>query len=67
VNLDPSNVQSGWITLDLAALGLEGAHELTVHDLLTGERYPWWGGRNFVMLDPRRAPAHIFAVTRGHP
>ena len=68
VNLDPGNVQSGWVTLDLGALGLDGAHEITVHDLLSGERYPWWGGgRNFLMLDPRKAPAHIFAVTPGHP
>ena len=66
VNLDPRNVQTGWVTLDLAALGLEGVHEITVHDLLSGERYPWRGARNFLMLDPRRAPAHVFAVTRGH-
>ena len=65
-NLDPANVQSGWVTLDLAALGLDGAHEIAVHDLLSGERYPWRGARNFLMLDPRRAPAHIFAVRRGH-
>ena len=65
-NLDPVNPQSGWILVDLAALGLaEGAW--TVEDLLTGERYPWWGGRNFVMLDPKRAPAHVLAATPGHP
>jgi starch synthase (maltosyl-transferring) len=66
VNLDAANVQSGWVTLDLEALGLEGAQEITVEDLLTGERYPWWGTRNFLMLDPRKAPAHVFSVTRGH-
>ncbi len=66
VNLDPVNVQSGWVTLELGALGLEGAQEITVEDLLTGERYPWRGERNFVMLDPRKAPAHVFAITRGH-
>jgi starch synthase (maltosyl-transferring) len=67
VNLDPQRVQSGWVDVDLAALGLADYGAWTVHDLLTGERYPWWGSRNFVMLDPRRAPAHIFAVTPGHP
>jgi len=66
VNLDPLNVQSGWITLDLEALGLEGASEITVEDLITGERYPWRGARNFVMLDPRKSPAHLFAASRGH-
>jgi starch synthase (maltosyl-transferring) len=66
VNLDPANVQSGWVTLDLGQLGLEGAQEITVEDLLTGERYPWWGTRNFLMLDPRKTPAHVLSVTRGH-
>ncbi len=30
VNLDPANAQSGWVTLDLEGLGLEGANEITV-------------------------------------
>jgi starch synthase (maltosyl-transferring) len=66
-NLDPRHVQSGWIDVDLRALGLSDYGAWTVEDLLTGERYPWWGSRNFVMLDPRRGPAHVFAVTPGHP
>jgi starch synthase (maltosyl-transferring) len=67
VNLDPHNVQSGWLDADLAALGIPDYGPWTVHDLLTGERYPWWGSRNFVMLDPRRQPAHVFAVSPGAP
>ena len=67
VNLDATAVQSGWVEVDLAALGLEDLTAYTAHDLVSGERYPWWGSRNFVMPDPRRAPAHIFAVTPGHP
>jgi len=66
VNLDPSNAQSGWVSVDVTALGLEDYGPYTVHDLLTGERFPWWGTRNFLMLDPRRAPAHVFSVTPGH-
>ena len=66
-NLDPHHVQSGWIDVDLRALGLSDYGAWTVEDLLAGERYPWWGSRNFVMLDPRRAPAHVFAVAAGHP
>ncbi len=66
VNLDATAVQSGWVEVDLAALGLEDLTAYTAHDLVSGERYPWWGSRNFVMLDPRRAAAHIFAVTPGH-
>jgi starch synthase (maltosyl-transferring) len=62
VNLDPDHLQSGWVTLDLDALGLAPDASLRVDDLLSGESYPWRGARNFVMLDPRKAPAHIFAV-----
>jgi starch synthase (maltosyl-transferring) len=67
VNLDPHHVQSGWVDVDLGALGLADYGAWTVHDLVTGERYPWWGSRNFVMIDPQRAPAHVFSVTPGHP
>ncbi len=62
VNLDPLRVQSGWVDLDLEALGMEGDAAFTVHDELSGERYPWRGRRNFVMLDPARAPAHVFSI-----
>jgi starch synthase (maltosyl-transferring) len=62
VNLDPHNVQSGWVQLDLAALGLATGAAFHVEDLLGGETYPWRGAANFVMLDPRRTPAHIFAI-----
>ncbi|MGZ5082098.1 MAG: alpha-1,4-glucan--maltose-1-phosphate maltosyltransferase [Usitatibacter sp.] len=62
VNLDPDNVQAGWVTLDLEALGLAGETAFTVRDELDGARYPWRGQRNFVMLDPSRAPAHVFAI-----
>jgi starch synthase (maltosyl-transferring) len=62
VNLDPRNVHAGWVELDLAALGIEPPAQYQVHDLLTGARYLWQGARNFVQLDPNRAPAHIFHV-----
>ncbi len=62
VNLDPRLSQAGWVTLDLEALGLTADAGFTVKDELTGERYPWRGARNFVMLDPARAPAHIFTI-----
>jgi starch synthase (maltosyl-transferring) len=64
VNLDPRNIQSGWVELDLAALGIEPRHQYQMHDLLTEARYVWEGPRNFVQLDPARAPAHIFRVRR---
>ncbi|MDD2732898.1 MAG: alpha-1,4-glucan--maltose-1-phosphate maltosyltransferase [Desulfuromonadaceae bacterium] len=64
VNLDPHHVQSGWIDLDLEALGIDTKTPYQMHDLLSGARFLWSGPRNFVQLDPQRAPAHIFAVRR---
>ncbi len=64
VNLDPHHVQSGWVELDLARLGLEVGRSFQVHDLLTGARYLWTGARNFVQLDPQQTPAHLFRVRR---
>jgi starch synthase (maltosyl-transferring) len=62
VNLDPHNTQSAWVDLDLEALGVDPDLPFTVKDALSGETYAWRGRRNYVMLDPRRAPAHVFAI-----
>lgn len=64
VNLHPELVHSAWVELDLGELGLEPAEPFQVHDLLTGARYRWHGSRNFVRLDPRQVPAHVFRVSR---
>jgi starch synthase (maltosyl-transferring) len=64
VNLDPHHTQSGWVTLDLDALDVDPARAFQVHDMLTGARFLWSGARNFVQLDPERAPAHVFRVRR---
>jgi starch synthase (maltosyl-transferring) len=63
-NLDPHHVQSGWTDLDLEALGLDAATPFQMHELLSGARYLWQGARNFVQLDPRGAPAHVFRLRR---
>ena len=63
VNLDPFQVHSAWVDLDLAALGVEPGESFQVHDLLTGARYLWRGARNYVQLDPQQA-AHVFRVRR---
>jgi starch synthase (maltosyl-transferring) len=62
VNLDPHHVQSGWATLDLAELGIDADRPFQVHDALTDARYLWSGPRNYLRLDPARAPAHIFRL-----
>jgi starch synthase (maltosyl-transferring) len=64
VNLDPHHVQSGWLELDLESVGLDPDRPYQVHDLLSEQRYQWRGGRNFVMLDPARLPAHVFVLRR---
>jgi len=67
VNLDPHNVQHGWVTLSLDDLGLTDGPAYEVHDLLADERYLWTGPRNYVRLDPAGIPAHVFAVRRRLP
>jgi starch synthase (maltosyl-transferring) len=61
-NLDTAHPQSGWVDLRLDVLGLTGDTPFFVRDLLSGERYEWSGDRNFVLLDPKTTPAHIFRI-----
>lgn len=64
VNLDPYHRHSGWVTLPAARLGVEPDRPYQVHDLLGEGRYLWHGERNYVELDPRIVPAHIFRLRR---
>ncbi len=64
VNLSPHHIHSGWLELDLAALGLQHDRPFQVHDLLTHAYYLWQGPRNYVQLDPHSVPVQIFAVRR---
>ena len=64
VNLDPYHAQSGWVELDLEALGVDAQAPYQVHELLSGARYLWHGARNFVQLDPSHVPAHVFRLRR---
>jgi len=64
VNLDPHNVQSGWVSLPLDELRVDAGHSYQMHELLSGARYLWNGPRNFVRLEPGRAPVHVFRLGR---
>jgi starch synthase (maltosyl-transferring) len=64
VNLDPHQTQSGWVDLNVEALKLDAEQPYQVHDLLSDQRYIWRGRHNYVMLDPLRAPAHVFRLRR---
>jgi starch synthase (maltosyl-transferring) len=63
-NLDPHHPQSGWLHLDLAALGIAEGQRFQAHDLLSGARFLWNGARNFVALDPAHSSAHVFRIRR---
>lgn len=67
VNLDPIWAQSGFVELDLAALGLAEDEPFVLRDLLDDRAYVWQGGRNFVLLEPGRDNAHLFAIERLNP
>ncbi|MDQ6729332.1 MAG: alpha-1,4-glucan--maltose-1-phosphate maltosyltransferase [Actinomycetota bacterium] len=61
VNIDPHQPQQG-VAVIPASLGLPPS--FTVHDVLTGERYQWRIGGNFVGLAPDHRQAHVFEVER---
>ena len=64
VNLSPHHTHSGWVDLNLEALGLPADRPFQVQDLLTNAYYIWQGSRNYVEINPHTVPAHIFAVRR---
>jgi starch synthase (maltosyl-transferring) len=64
VNLDVNHTQSGFVDLDLLALGITSDEPFQVHDLLAEERYRWQGTRAYVRIDPHVLPASIFAIRR---
>lgn len=64
VNLDPLHVQSGWVKVPIWELGIEQEQPYLVDDLLNEEKYIWHGEWNYVELNPKTKPAHIFRVRR---
>ena len=64
VNLDCINRQTGWVHLDLGAIGLDADHAFQAYDLLGEGRYSWRGSRNYVELTPESLPAHILRLRR---
>ncbi|MCS7027180.1 MAG: alpha-1,4-glucan--maltose-1-phosphate maltosyltransferase [Bacteroidia bacterium] len=62
VNLDPYNTQSGWVQVPLYLMGISEGHQLCMHDLLTGNKYIWEREWNYVELNPRYVPFHLFKI-----
>jgi starch synthase (maltosyl-transferring) len=61
VNLDPEHPQEGLAVIP-ASLGLPPS--FTVNDWLTGERFQWRIGHNYVGLTPGVRQAHVLEVQR---
>jgi starch synthase (maltosyl-transferring) len=61
VNIDPHQPQQG-LAMIPASLGLPPS--FTVHDQLSGERFQWRIGHNFVGLRPGVRQAHVLKVDR---
>lgn len=64
VNFDWQHRQSGMLELPLQEMGIGSDRAFHVQDLYDPVRpsYAWRGARNYVSLDPAKAPAHIFRV-----
>ncbi len=62
-SMDPFNVRSTMVWLDMPALGLDWTDTFTVRDYPTGATWSW-GQAVFVRLGPNGDMAHIVAVQR---
>jgi len=64
VNLDPYHTQSGWLKVPIGELEIDPEKPYLVHDLLGDGKYIWHGERNYVELNPKVLPGHIFQVRK---
>jgi starch synthase (maltosyl-transferring) len=64
LNLDPFETHYGGVFLPPGEFGIRDDEAYDVEDLLSGERYTWYGRHNWVRLDPKVWPAHILRVRR---
>ncbi|MCL2723181.1 MAG: alpha-1,4-glucan--maltose-1-phosphate maltosyltransferase [Polyangiaceae bacterium] len=63
-NMDVYRAHSGFVYLDLGALGIHERESFQVHDLMSDARYHWNGSRNPISLDPQRSPVSVFVVRK---
>jgi starch synthase (maltosyl-transferring) len=62
VNLDPFNMQHGFVRVPFAKWGAAADATIEVVDLLSDEHYFWRGESHYVRLDPQGRMAHILHV-----
>ncbi|MFO8083589.1 MAG: alpha-1,4-glucan--maltose-1-phosphate maltosyltransferase [Desulfobacterales bacterium] len=64
VNLDPHHTHSALLNLPVNDFGLDEKQTFQMHDLISNARYMWHAGENYLELDPKVVPAHIFRIRR---
>lgn len=62
VSFDPHWTQRGFVDLPLESFGIDPYREYQVHDLLSQNTFTWFGGHNYIELNPQNIPAHVFWV-----
>ncbi|SDL90928.1 starch synthase (maltosyl-transferring) [Catalinimonas alkaloidigena] len=67
VNLDPHNMQSGWVRVPVWDLGIAPHTGYVAHDLLTEAHYNWFNEWNYVELHPYGMPVHVFRLENYMP
>ncbi|HHP7233554.1 MAG TPA: alpha-1,4-glucan--maltose-1-phosphate maltosyltransferase [Desulfobacterales bacterium] len=63
-NLDPHHTHAAWLKLPLDELKLDPQQPFQVHDLVSGARYLWHADHNYIELDPKTVPVHVFRIRR---
>ena len=63
-NMDMDNAQEGMVELDMGKLGLASDAFFFLKDLITDESFVWRGNKNFVRLDPAKAPGHLLVLKK---
>ncbi|MCS4489810.1 DUF3416 domain-containing protein [Corynebacterium sp. ES2794-CONJ1] len=63
VNLDSFHAQETMVELDMGAIGLAPGEQFNVHDMITGQNFPW-SDRTYVRLEPLQDVAHILSLPK---
>jgi len=64
VNLDPFHKHAATLQIPLGHFGIDDHEQYQAHDLLSDERYRWWGPTAYVELGPPDKMAHIIKIRR---
>ena len=67
INLDPRHRQESNLHLQLEEMKIEPGESFQMTDLMYGDAYQWRDSTNFVSLDPRSKPVHLFRLERSQP